>query len=667
MAEELSPRQAAARIGATTRSVQRWIATGQLPARRVGGRWRVASDAIDAFGAPAAIDWPPPTPIQILFIANRGEIATRITRTCSRLGIRAVVPITEGAAGLDLLDARAVVAAAVDSGADALHPGFGFLAESAAFAEAVIAAGIGWVGPPPEAIRQMGDKAAARRLAVSLGVQVLPGYDDADQSDQTVSAAADRIGFPVLVKPAAGGGGKGMRIVRDADRLGDALAAGRREATTAFGDGRLILERFLEGPRHVEIQVLFDGHGNGVHLGERDCSIQRRHQKVLEETPSPAVDPALRRQLGEAALALASAVGYVGAGTCEFLVDDRGEPVFLEMNTRLQVEHPVTELVTGRDLVEDQLRIAAGEALGFGQADVTAAGHAIEVRIYAEDAEGGFLPAIGRIEELRWPAGSGIRVDAGVTRGDEVTGRFDPMLAKVIAHGATRDEALDRLTAALDDTLVLGLTTNLRFLRWLVREPVVRGGQARIDTLERIWPPDDWAERTALPDQAWAAAAVALAPNPTGIGAADPWRGGWRLNAAPSIRLEAEGRQRMAVPASLDATLPLVAVGDTVHVDVAGLSVPFRIATPPDVTRAAREAASHAGGPVELVAPMPGVVLAVEVALGGTVAAGQAIVTLEAMKMEHGVVAPIAGRLAELRVAAGDQVTRGQVLGVVEP
>ena len=577
------------------------------------------------------------------------------------------MPVTEGPGGLDLLDARAVVAAAVDSGADALHPGFGFLAESAAFAEAVIAAGIRWVGPPPEAIRQMGDKAAARRLAVSLGVPVLPGYDDADQSDQTLSAAADRIGFPVLVKPAAGGGGKGMRIVRDADRLGDALAAGRREATAAFGDGRLILERFLEGPRHVEIQVLFDGHGNGVHLGERDCSIQRRHQKVLEETPSPAVDPALRRQLGEAALALASAVGYVGAGTCEFLVDDRGEPVFLEMNTRLQVEHPVTELVTGRDLVEDQLRIAAGEALGFGQADVTAAGHAIEVRIYAEDAEGGFLPAIGRIEELRWPAGSGIRVDAGVTRGDEVTGRFDPMLAKVIAHGATRDEALDRLTAALDDTLVLGLTTNLRFLRWLVREPVVRGGQARIDTLERIWPPDDWAERTALPDQAWAAAAVALAPNPTGIGAADPWRGGWRLNAAPSIRLEAEGRQRMAVPASLDATLPLVAVGETVHVDVAGLSVPFRIATPPDVTRAAREAASHAGGSVELVAPMPGVVLAVEVALGGTVAAGQAIVTLEAMKMEHGVVAPIAGRLAELRVAAGDQVTRGQVLGVVEP
>ena len=452
------------------------------------------------------------------------------------------MPVTEGAGGLDLLDADAVVAAAVDAGADALHPGFGFLAESAAFAEAVIAAGIRWVGPPPEAIRQMGDKAAARRLAVRLGVPVLPGYDDADQSDEALSAAAQRIGLPVLVKPAAGGGGKGMRIVRDADRLGDALAAGRREATAAFGDGRLILERFLEGPRHVEIQVLFDGHGNGVHLGERDCSIQRRHQKVLEETPSPAVDPALRQRLGEAALALASAVGYVGAGTCEFLVDDRGAPVFLEMNTRLQVEHPVTELVTGRDLVEDQLRIAAGEPLGFGQADVTAAGHAIEVRLYAEDAEAGFLPATGRIEELRWPSGPGIRVDAGVARGDEVTGRFDPMLAKVIAHGATRDEALDRLTAALDDTLVLGLTTNLRFLRWLVREPVVRDGQARIDTLERIWPPDDWAEpdraarrgvggsgRSVRRDQAASVTAGPVARRLAAQRAAGrPHRGGWR-------------------------------------------------------------------------------------------------------------------------------------------
>jgi acetyl-CoA/propionyl-CoA carboxylase biotin carboxyl carrier protein len=671
MPDELSPRQAAERLGATTRSVQRWIAAGQLPARRVGGRWRVASDAIDAFGAVASSSSagePPSDPIRTLFIANRGEIAVRISRTCARLGIRAVVPATDGPGALDLLDVDAVVAAASDAGADALHPGFGFLAESATFAEAVIDSGIRWVGPPPEAIRAMGDKAAARRLAAELGVPVIPGYDDADQSDEALTEAAQRIGLPVLVKPAAGGGGKGMRVVRDPDRLGDAVAAGRREAAAAFGDDRLILERFLEGPRHVEVQVLFDGFGNGVHLGERDCSIQRRHQKVLEETPSPAVDAALRERLGDAALTLARAVGYVGAGTCEFLVDDRGEPAFLEMNTRLQVEHPVTELVTGRDLVEDQLRIAAGEALGFEQADVTATGHAIEVRLYAEDAEAGFLPATGRIEELRWPTGPGVRVDAGVSRGDEVTSRFDPMLAKVIAHGATRAEALGRLTTALDETLVLGLTTNLRFLRWLVRQPVVRDGEARIDTLERIWPPDDWAKRATLPDEAWAAAAATLHAAPPTSGEADPWRGGWRLNAPPALRLEAEGEQRMVTPIEPpDATIAIVVVGDTAHVDVAGLSVPFRPAPPPDVTRAASQAASHAGGPVELVAPMPGVVLAIDVAVGGDVVAGEPVVTLEAMKMEHGVVAPIAGRLAELRVAAGDQVTRGQVLGVVEP
>ena len=663
MSDELSPRQAAERLGATTRSVQRWIASGQLPARRVGGRWRVASDAIDAFGVIA-----PPiegvSPVRTLFVANRGEIAARIERTCTRLGVVAVIPVTDGPDALDLLDPGAVVAAARDVRADALHPGFGFLAESAAFAEAVIAAGIRWVGPPPDAIRAMGDKAAARRLSADLGVPVLPGYDEADQSDAALAGAARRIGLPVIVKPAAGGGGKGMRIVRDLDRLGDAIAAGRREAAAGFGDDRLILERFLEGPRHVEVQVLFDAHGNGIELGERDCSIQRRHQKILEETPSPAVDAALRERLGHAALTLAGAVGYVSAGTCEFLVDDRGEPVFLEMNTRLQVEHPVTELVTGRDLVEDQLRIAAGEPLDVARVAVTGSGHAIEVRLYAEDAENGFLPATGRIEGLSWPAGPGIRVDAGVSNGDEVTGRFDPMLAKVIAHGATRDEALDRLTAALDETVVLGLITNLRFLRWLVRQQVVRDGEARIDTLERIWPPDDWAQRTALPADAWAAAAAAFYEG-EGL---DPWRGGWRLNDSPSLRLDSGTDQRtVAIPARADPSTDVVRAGDTAFVDVAGLSVAFRIAAPPDVDRAARAAASHAGGPVELLAPMPGSVLTVHAAAGDAVAAGDPVVTLEAMKMEHAVVAPADGRLTELRVEAGDQVTRGQVLGVVEP
>jgi acetyl-CoA/propionyl-CoA carboxylase biotin carboxyl carrier protein len=317
--------------------------------------------------------------------------------------------------------------------------------------------------------------------------------------------------------------------------------------------------------------------------------------------------------------------------------------------------------------VEDQLRIAAGEPLGFGQADVTAAGHAVEVRLYAEDAEAGFLPATGRIEELRWPSGPGIRVDAGVARGDEVTGRFDPMLAKVIAHGATRNEALDRLTATLDETVVLGLTTNLRFLRWLVRQPVVRDGEARIDTLERIWPPDDWNDWTATPDWAWSAAAEALAGQEREE-PKDPWRGGWRVNGPPVVHIETDGVRRTVIPRySLDFEPSVAKVGDVVHVDVFGRSIPFRITPPPDVDRAARAATSHTGGPVDLVAPMPGVVLAVEVALGEAVASGEAVVTLEAMKMEHGVVAPIAGRLAELRIAAGDQVTRGQVLGVVEP
>ena len=678
MSDELSPSQAARRIGATTRSVQRWIASGRLPARRVGGRWRVASGVLDAFvvqTGPSPLTQAPsagsaPAPIRHLFVANRGEIARRIRRTCDRLGIRVTVPATTGPAELDLLDIGAVVEAARAAGADALHPGFGFLAENADFAEAVLAAGIRWVGPPPAAIRAMGDKAAARRLATRLGVPVIPGSDGRAQSDAALRRAAAAIGYPVLMKPAAGGGGKGMRTVRDPATLGDALASARREATAAFGDPRLILERLVEGPRHVEVQVLFDGYGSGIHLGERDCSIQRRHQKVLEETPSPAVTPTIRERLGAAAIRLAGAVGYASAGTCEFLVTNRGEAFFLEMNTRLQVEHPVTELVTGRDLVADQLRLAAGERLGIDQPAVdaarTAGGHAVEVRLYAEDAEDGFLPATGRVERLRWPSGEGIRVDAGVDEGDEIGGRFDPMLAKVIAHGADRGQALDRLTAALDATLLLGVTTNLRFLRWLVREPAVRDGQARIDTLERIWPPDSWAARAEVPDDAWMAAGRA-------IGA-----GGWRLNGPARARLLADdGAERVVElggpgePRKGDepGDPPEVAIaGGTAHVDVAGRSVAIRLAPPPDVDRAARAAvAHHAGGPVEVDAPMPGGVLAIHVAVGAAVEAGDPVVTLEAMKMEHVVVAPIPGTVAELRVRRADQVARGQTLAVLEP
>ena len=675
MTDELSPSQAAARIGATTRSVQRWIASGSLPARRVGGRWRVASDAIDAFGAPETprthLPARSPNPIRTVFIANRGEIATRVTRTCDRLGIRAVVPATDGPDAIDLLDATAVVEAAIAAVADAIHPGFGFLAENAEFAEAVEAAGIRWVGPPPAAIRAMGDKAAARRLAASLGIPVLAGYDDPDQADATLVAAAQRIGFPLLVKPSAGGGGKGMRVVRERDRLPDALAAARREATSAFGDDRLILERLVEGGRHVEIQVLFDAFGAGVQLGERDCSIQRRHQKVLEESPSPAVNAAMRARLGDAALALARAVGYVGAGTCEFLVDDRGEPAFLEMNTRLQVEHPVTELVTGRDLVADQLRIAAGEPLGLDQATAAqVTGHAVEVRLYAEDAEAGFLPATGRIEALRWPVGEGVRVDAGIAAGDLIGGRFDPMLAKIVAWGPDRTAAFERLAGALDTTVVLGVVTNLRFLRWLVRQPVVLDGEARTDSLERIWPPDDWADRTAIPDEAWSAAALALRPSPE---AADPWVHGWRLNAAPSVRLETDDLVRsVALPRVPPPAMALVRVGEVVHLDLAGRSTAFRLAPPPDVDAAARAAVAHhaigtTGGPVDLRSPMPGAILTIHAVPGQVVETGDPIVTLEAMKMEHVVAAPIPGRVLEVHVRPADQVSRGQSLAVIEP
>ncbi len=675
MAEELTPREAAERLGTTTRSVQRWIAAGTLPARRVGGRWRVAIDAIDAFdrrAAPHRADGAAASrAIGRLFIANRGEIAARIERTCARVGIVAIAPPTEGPDAVDLLDVGAVVAAATAASADAVHPGFGFLAESPELAAAVERAGMRWVGPPPEAIRAMGDKAAARRLATKLGIPVAAGYDGADQSDGALRAAARRIGAPLLVKPAAGGGGKGMRVVRSLPELDAALAAARREAQAAFGDQRLVLERYLEGPRHVEVQVLFDAFGTGVHLGERDCSIQRRHQKVLEETPSPAVDPAIRRRLGDAALALARAVSYVSAGTCEFLLDGEGQFVFLEMNTRLQVEHPVTELVTGRDLVADQLRIAAGEPLGFGQDDVRSEGHAVEVRLYAEDAEAGFLPATGRIEALRWPDGEGVRVDAGVEVGSMVTDRFDPMLAKIVAHGPDRGAAFDRLATALDETVVLGLTTNLRFLRWLVRHPILRTGEARIDTLDAIWPPAGAArDGDSIPDDAWSVAATLfLAGDPQ----TDPWTGGWRINASPSVRLEAEGVGRMVrLPTTPRGATPArarVRIGDTVHVDVDGRSVPFRLAPPPDVDRAARAAAAHAheGGPLEVTAPMPGTVASVHVAVGAGVEAGDPLVTLEAMKMEHAVTAPIAGRVTAVEVAAGAQVVRGAVVAVVEP
>jgi len=522
-------------------------------------------------------------------------------------------------------------------------------------------AGLTWIGPPPSAIRAMGDKATARTRAAALGVPVLPGYDGAAQGDDTLRSEAARVGYPLLVKPAAGGGGKGMHVVREPRGLDDALDAARREAARSFGDDRLILERLLDAPRHIEIQVLFDAHGAAVHLGERDCSAQRRNQKILEEAPGPSVDPELRARMGEAALRVAAAVGYVGAGTVEFLVGNDGQFSFLEMNTRLQVEHPVTEAVTGRDLVADQLRIAAGEPLGLTQDEVGMRGHAVEARLYAEDPAAGFLPATGRIAHLRWP--QTIRVDAGFDAGDDVSDRYDPMLAKLIAHGPTREAALDRLRTALAETQVLGVRTNLAFLRWLVDQPIVRDGEVRTDAIEALQLPDP----EDPSDEAWRTAAVAAVAG--GLLPGGVWGGGWRSNAPPVVRVRcAEEERTVELPVDPEPPPPAVAVDSAsgeVHVDVAGQSVAFALAPAPTVDEAVRHAASHADGHAVLIAPMPGRVIALRVAEGASVEAHAPVVVIEAMKMEHAVVSPLTGIVRRIAVREGQQVQRGDVLAEV--
>ena len=667
---DLTPREVAERLGVTVRTVQRWVASGTLGATRVGGRVRVSRSSLAALTTPAAVGQG--RPIRALLVANRGEIAARVSRTARALGIRAIGVTADGdrtPAGIDdskaigsYLDADELLAVARLAGADAVHPGYGFLAENADFARAVNAAGLTWVGPPPDAMAALGDKAAARRRAAEAGVPVLPGYDAAGQDDATLMAAAERIGYPLLVKPSAGGGGKGMRTVNRANALSDALAAARREAKRAFGDDRLILERYVEGARHVEVQVLFDGHGAGVHLGERDCSAQRRSQKIVEEAPAPAVTPDLRERMGEAALRVASTVGYVSAGTVEMLLADSGDFFFLEMNARLQVEHPVTEAVTGRDIVADQLRIAAGEslaALGLLKSPPIR-GHALEARLYAEDPEAGFLPASGRLLRLEWP--DGVRIDSGVRQGDAITDRYDPMIAKLIAHGRTRNEALERLRAALGATTVLGVRTNLRFLRWLLDQPAMRDGEMRTDTVGLLDLPPA-AEPT---DADWLAAAGALRP----VGA-EPWSGGWRLNAPPVLRVRHGGEDRTLAlrPLRTDATaVAAVAAEGVAYVDVEGQSLEFRVAPAPSVEEAARHASSTAdGGSAVLTAPMPGRVISVRVTEGAAVAVHAPVVIIEAMKMEHAVVASIEGRVARLTVAEGQQVQRGDLLGEIEP
>jgi acetyl/propionyl-CoA carboxylase alpha subunit len=532
-----------------------------------------------------------------LLVANRGEIAVRVFRACKEAGVATVAvsaPDDRGSFHTRVADETVEIAsylaseehirAAKQSGADAIHPGYGFLAENPDFAEAVEVAGLVFVGPTPEALRRGGDKLEAKRIAREAGVPVLPAGEP------------DEVGFPLVVKAAAGGGGRGMRVVRQRDELEDALAAAKREAMSAFGDDTVFCERYVDRPRHVEIQLLADEHGTVLSLGERECSIQRRHQKVLEEAPSPALDGDLRARMSDAAVAFARAIGYRSAGTVEFMVDGR-DFYLLELNGRIQVEHPVTELVTGIDLVQEQLRIAGGERLNI---EPRIDGHAIEVRLYAEDPRT-FLPQAGRIERLRLP--SGIRVDAGVEEGDEVGVAYDPMIAKLIAHGPTRDEALLRLRDALDETEVEGLTTNLPFLRWVVAHPAVRAGRTTTAFLAE-YPP--------------------LSPPPSRL-PSGPWDGAWRLNLPPP-----------APQAS------------------------------PDVDEAVQATTGTGREQSALTAPMPGTVIKVLAAPGDRVEQRQTLLVLEAMKMETPLVSPYAATVRAIHVAEGDQVAGGALLVELE-
>lgn len=669
MAQPVGPGEAARRLGVSTRTVQRWLREGRLPQVKVGDRVKV--DAA-AFGPAPASPSKPPRRIERLLVANRGELVVRIARTCRQLGIAtlALAPDDQARAWWTrvadeivplrgtYLDVEAVLDAARAARADAIHPGYGFLAENAEFAEAVIAAGIAWIGPSPAAMRSLGDKAAARRLAASIGVPVLPGYDGADQSDAKLLREARRIGFPVLLKPSAGGGGKGMHVLERARDFDETVARARREAAGAFGDDRLVLERYLARPRHIEVQLLGDEHGNVVHLGERECSLQRRHQKVIEESPSPVVDGALRTRLGSAATALARAAGYTNAGTAEFLLADDGTFYFLELNARLQVEHPVTELVTARDLVADQITIASGEALTFSQEDVVLSGHAVEARLYAEDPWHGFVPATGEVLEVRWPQGDGIRIDAGVSAGDVVGTRYDPLLAKLIASGTDRRQALDRLAQTVQDCAVMGVTNNRGFLRWLVTDDDVRAGTMWTTFIDERWQPDTTDE---IARSGWQAAASALAANLRDTRSQS--LPGFRLNAAPRIRLSIEARARTVDVPVASGDEPYASAPDgSVVLDLDGRAVRATLAPPPTVEAALKNATHEGAGHSAIVAPMPGTVIAVRVAAGDAVEAGQVLVVLEAMKMENTVPAPGAGRVANVLVKAGQQVQRAEIL-----
>ncbi|CAM5266139.1 biotin carboxylase OS=Streptomyces albaduncus OX=68172 GN=FHS32_000214 PE=4 SV=1 [Streptomyces griseoloalbus] len=599
---------------------------------------------------------------------------------------------------------RGLLEAAARTGARAVHPGYGFLAENAEFARACEAAGLAFIGPPADAIALMGDKIRAKETVKAAGVPVVPGSSGSGLTDAQLAEAAREIGMPVLLKPSAGGGGKGMRLVRDAERLADEIAAARREARASFGDDTLLVERWIDRPRHIEIQVLADGHGNVVHLGERECSLQRRHQKIVEEAPSVLLDEATRAAMGEAAVQAARSCGYRGAGTVEFIVPggDPSQYYFMEMNTRLQVEHPVTELITGLDLVEWQLRVAAGERLAFGQDDVRLTGHAVEARLCAEDPARGFLPSGGTVLTLREPQGDGVRTDSGLSEGTEVGSLYDPMLSKVIAYGPDRATALRKLRAALAGTVTLGVQTNAGFLRRLLAHPAVVSGELDTGLVERE---ADSLVAGEVPAEVYAAAALlrqaALAPAASPgwrdpFDAADGWRmGGGRAWTAHHLRVAGHDPVTVRVRATADGGLELLPPGaDTPLRASAGTldghrftctldGVAHTFAALPDGSWLGRDgdawqvrdhdpvAASltRAGqaGADSLTAPMPGTVTVVKVAVGDEVDAGQSLLVVEAMKMEHVISAPHAGTVTELDVSPGTTVAMDQVLAVIAP
>jgi len=614
-----------------------------------------------------------------LLIANRGEIACRVIRTARRMGIATVAVYSDAdaqAAHVALADEAVhigpaparesylkgdvILAAAKQTGAQAVHPGYGFLSENAEFAEACAAAGIVFVGPPPSAIRAMGLKDRAKALMAKAGVAVVPGYLGDDQSPDHLAKEAGKIGYPVLIKAVAGGGGKGMRRVDEVGEFASALEGAKREARASFGDDKVLIEKYVARPRHIELQVFADNHGNAVHLYERDCSLQRRHQKVIEEAPAPGMPDAMRARMGEAAVRAAKAVGYAGAGTVEFIVDaseglKEDRFWFMEMNTRLQVEHPVTEAITGLDLVEWQLRVASGETLPAAQKDIAARGHAVEARLYAEDPDKGFLPSTGTLERLHLP--EGVRVDTGVREGDVVTPFYDPMIAKVIAWAQTREAALAKLADALSTAEIAGVHTNNAFLIRALRSKDFVAGD--IDTGFIARHEAELLPHAGLPDWALEAAAHHVRAEFAGAGG-DPWdrQDGFRLAGAAAQTAEfVVGDKRVAVafPESASARTLRLANGD-IAVMEGGSTYTVRPYDP----FAAAEAAGSASD--RIAAPMPGKVAQLLVKKGEAVKKGQPLAVLEAMKMEHTLAAPADAKVADVEVSLGDQVTEGAVL-----